>query len=289
MCKQFLKIRILSIFINTISVLNILHIFKRISSKEERHHANVKFVCYRGIVLQRIVKFEQTCIELHAYLKLQCHIVWFGWIRGHWVRTLYTHHLFCSVSDVCILCWQGPDLAVWKSMYDEVPELLSQTEKKNWISSLQAVAVSSDAFFPFRDNIDRAKRVNMRHLSQKHGLIFIYRNDPASLDTVSSWNSVQPSLLMFLPFVCVCVCVCRVVFRTLLLLLALLLTRLWLMPVMSRASRWCTPTCGSSTTERLSRCFRELFKLHLQFSIITESAPFSNCTNTWNIPALILL
>lgn len=45
-------------------------------------------------------------------------------------------------------------------MYEEVPESLSVTEKKNWISSLKAVAVSSDAFFPFRDNIDRAKRVN---------------------------------------------------------------------------------------------------------------------------------
>lgn len=69
----------------------------------------------------------------------------------------------CQINEtsciVCILCRQGPDLAVWKSKYDEVPELLSETEKKNWISSLQAVAVSSDAFFPFRDNIDRAKRV----------------------------------------------------------------------------------------------------------------------------------
>lgn len=48
-------------------------------------------------------------------------------------------------------------------MFEEVPEPLSATEKKNWISSLQAVAVSSDAFFPFRDNIDRAKRVNVTH------------------------------------------------------------------------------------------------------------------------------
>ncbi len=56
-------------------------------------------------------------------------------------------------------------------MYEEVPEALSETEKKNWISSLQAVAVSSDAFFPFRDNIDRAKRVNITHLSQKLGFI----------------------------------------------------------------------------------------------------------------------
>uniref|UniRef100_A0A672G018 Bifunctional purine biosynthesis protein ATIC n=1 Tax=Salarias fasciatus TaxID=181472 RepID=A0A672G018_SALFA len=64
---------------------------------------------------------------------------------------------------------EGPDLAVWKSMYEEVPEALSPTEKKNWISSLQAVAVSSDAFFPFRDNIDRAKRSGVEYIAAPAG------------------------------------------------------------------------------------------------------------------------
>ncbi|XP_034051033.1 bifunctional purine biosynthesis protein PURH [Thalassophryne amazonica] len=64
---------------------------------------------------------------------------------------------------------EGPDLAVWKSMYEEVPEPLSDTEKKNWISSLQAVALSSDAFFPFRDNIDRAKRSGVDYISAPAG------------------------------------------------------------------------------------------------------------------------
>ncbi|XP_061609007.1 bifunctional purine biosynthesis protein PURH [Phyllopteryx taeniolatus] len=64
---------------------------------------------------------------------------------------------------------EGPDLAVWKSMYEAVPELLSETEKKNWISSLQAVAVSSDAFFPFRDNIDRAKRSGVEYIAAPSG------------------------------------------------------------------------------------------------------------------------
>ncbi|MEQ2278759.1 hypothetical protein AMECASPLE_002335 [Ameca splendens] len=64
---------------------------------------------------------------------------------------------------------EGPDLAVWKSMYDEVPEPLSVTEKKNWTSSLQAVAVSSDAFFPFRDNIDRAKRSGVDYIAAPAG------------------------------------------------------------------------------------------------------------------------
>uniref|UniRef100_A0A8C9X0Q3 Bifunctional purine biosynthesis protein ATIC n=1 Tax=Sander lucioperca TaxID=283035 RepID=A0A8C9X0Q3_SANLU len=63
----------------------------------------------------------------------------------------------------------GPDFAVWKSMYEEVPDPLSETEKTNWISSLQAVAVSSDAFFPFRDNIDRAKRSGVEYIAAPAG------------------------------------------------------------------------------------------------------------------------
>ncbi|KAF7655282.1 hypothetical protein LDENG_00058330 [Lucifuga dentata] len=64
---------------------------------------------------------------------------------------------------------EGLDLAVWKSMYEEVPEPLSETERKSWISSLQAVAVSSDAFFPFRDNIDRAKRSGVEYIAAPSG------------------------------------------------------------------------------------------------------------------------
>ncbi|XP_062234961.1 bifunctional purine biosynthesis protein PURH [Platichthys flesus] len=64
---------------------------------------------------------------------------------------------------------EGPDLEIWKSMYEEEPESLSETEKKNWISSLQAVAVSSDAFFPFRDNIDRAKRSGVEFIAAPAG------------------------------------------------------------------------------------------------------------------------
>lgn len=95
-----------------------------------------------------------------------------------------------------VLCRQGPDLEVWKSMYEEVPELLSETEKKNWISSLQAVAVSSDAFFPFRDNIDRAKRVSALHEERVHAAHAL----SISLQ-LKPWSSCHNSY--FLP-VCVC-------------------------------------------------------------------------------------
>ncbi|KAM6979890.1 bifunctional purine biosynthesis protein ATIC [Aplochiton taeniatus] len=64
---------------------------------------------------------------------------------------------------------EGPDLALWKAMFEEVPELLSETEKNNWLSSLQAVALSSDAFFPFRDNVDRAKRSGVEYIAAPAG------------------------------------------------------------------------------------------------------------------------
>lgn len=44
-------------------------------------------------------------------------------------------------------------------MFEEVPAQLTDAEKKQWIAKLTAVSLSSDAFFPFRDNVDRAKRV----------------------------------------------------------------------------------------------------------------------------------
>jgi phosphoribosylaminoimidazolecarboxamide formyltransferase/IMP cyclohydrolase len=40
-----------------------------------------------------------------------------------------------------------------------VNQNLLQEERREWLSKLQDVAVSSDAFFPFRDNIDCAKQV----------------------------------------------------------------------------------------------------------------------------------
>lgn len=45
------------------------------------------------------------------------------------------------------------------AVLDEVPASLTLEEKEHWIENLKLVALSSDAFFPFRDNIDRAKQV----------------------------------------------------------------------------------------------------------------------------------
>lgn len=51
------------------------------------------------------------------------------------------------------------DRKTWEQMYEDVPEQLTETDRKDWISKLNNVALGSDAFFPFRDNVDRARLV----------------------------------------------------------------------------------------------------------------------------------
>jgi phosphoribosylaminoimidazolecarboxamide formyltransferase / IMP cyclohydrolase len=51
------------------------------------------------------------------------------------------------------------DEATWASMYEVIPEKLSESDRIEWIKKLDNVALSSDAFFPFRDNVDRARLV----------------------------------------------------------------------------------------------------------------------------------
>lgn len=65
--------------------------------------------------------------------------------------------------DNYVLGTVGKDLplAQFESLFDEVPAFLTDAERKEWASKLSGVALGSDAFFPFRDNIDRAKLVSI--------------------------------------------------------------------------------------------------------------------------------
>lgn len=51
------------------------------------------------------------------------------------------------------------DESTWMAMYETVPEKLSEDDRLEWIKKADNVALSSDAFFPFRDNVDRARLV----------------------------------------------------------------------------------------------------------------------------------
>uniref|UniRef100_A0A663FB23 Bifunctional purine biosynthesis protein ATIC n=1 Tax=Aquila chrysaetos chrysaetos TaxID=223781 RepID=A0A663FB23_AQUCH len=64
---------------------------------------------------------------------------------------------------------EDEDLVKWQAMFEEVPAQLTEAEKKQWIAKLTAVSLSSDAFFPFRDNVDRAKRSGVQFIAAPSG------------------------------------------------------------------------------------------------------------------------
>lgn len=71
----------------------------------------------------------------------------------------------------------GKDMphAQFEAMFDEVPAQLTDAEKKLWSGKLSQVALASDAFFPFRDNIDRASLVRyLKHQFINKFLIMIF-------------------------------------------------------------------------------------------------------------------
>ncbi len=59
----------------------------------------------------------------------------------------------------------------WEMFFDEKPEPLTREEKKEWLKTLSGVSLGSDAFFPFGDNIERAKRSGVEFIAQPGGSI----------------------------------------------------------------------------------------------------------------------
>ena len=59
----------------------------------------------------------------------------------------------------------------WKRVFAEMPKRLSAGEKKEWLKNLTGVSLGSDAFFPFRDNIDRAKESGVKYIVQPGGSV----------------------------------------------------------------------------------------------------------------------
>jgi phosphoribosylaminoimidazolecarboxamide formyltransferase/IMP cyclohydrolase len=59
----------------------------------------------------------------------------------------------------------------WSNVLKEIPERLTKEEKAAWLSNLKGVTLGSDAFFPFRDNIDRAAQSGVKYIVQPGGSI----------------------------------------------------------------------------------------------------------------------
>ncbi|KAG9229670.1 cytidine deaminase-like protein [Amylocarpus encephaloides] len=63
----------------------------------------------------------------------------------------------------------GPEREGYESFFEEVPVPFSEDERSEWISKLKEVAVSSDAFFPFIDNVYRAARSGATYIAAPTG------------------------------------------------------------------------------------------------------------------------
>ena len=59
----------------------------------------------------------------------------------------------------------------WQNFFTERPVPLTREEKRAWLDRLDGVSLGSDAFFPFGDNIERARRSGVRYIAQPGGSI----------------------------------------------------------------------------------------------------------------------
>ncbi len=73
---------------------------------------------------------------------------------------------------------------VWEQFFTVKPEPLTREEKKEWLASFSGVSLGSDAFFPFGDNIERAKRSGVQYIAQPGGSI----RDDNVIDTCNKYH-----------------------------------------------------------------------------------------------------
>ena len=59
----------------------------------------------------------------------------------------------------------------WQNFFSERPEVLTLAEKKEWLQKLSGVSLGSDAFFPFGDNIERARKSGVQYIAEAGGSV----------------------------------------------------------------------------------------------------------------------
>lgn len=75
------------------------------------------------------------------------------------IKKEYSFRLICAVKLAT-----ANEFEQWKAQFEDLPPPLTAEDRREWISKLNDVSLSSDAFFPFRDNVDRAKQVTKKYL-----------------------------------------------------------------------------------------------------------------------------
>ena len=75
----------------------------------------------------------------------------------------------------------------WEKVFTEKPEVFTKEEKRAWLDQMQDVALGSDAFFPFGDNIERAHKSGVKYIAQPGGSV----RDDAVIETCNKYGIVM--------------------------------------------------------------------------------------------------
>ena len=75
----------------------------------------------------------------------------------------------------------------WQKIFKVKPSVFTAQEKREWLDQMQDVALGSDAFFPFSDNIERAKKSGVKYIAQPGGSV----RDDAVIDCCNQYGMVM--------------------------------------------------------------------------------------------------
>ncbi len=79
------------------------------------------------------------------------------------------------------------DEGKWQKFFAKKPEVFTREEKKAWLSKNTGVVVGSDAFFPFSDNIERARKSGVKYIVQPGGSV----RDDAVIEACDEYGMVM--------------------------------------------------------------------------------------------------
>ena len=75
----------------------------------------------------------------------------------------------------------------WQKIFKAKPSVFTAQEKREWLDQMKDVALGSDAFFPFSDNIERAKKSGVSYIAQPGGSV----RDDAVIDCCNQYGMVM--------------------------------------------------------------------------------------------------
>ena len=75
----------------------------------------------------------------------------------------------------------------WQKIFKEKPEIFTREEKREWLDQMTGVTLGSDAFFPFRDTIERATKSGVTYIAEPGGSV----RDDAVIECCNKYHMVM--------------------------------------------------------------------------------------------------